>query len=69
MAVTFGCNLSSSVPATDPPRIHSMAQQAGRRGFGSIWLAERLVIPRNVLSISVRRQNRDAHVNDGRNPL
>jgi hypothetical protein len=32
MAVTFGCNLSSSLPATDPAALKSLAQQAETLG-------------------------------------
>ena len=48
MAVTFGCNLSSTLPATDPALLKDMAQQAEALGYDSAWFADHIVIPRNV---------------------
>jgi probable F420-dependent oxidoreductase len=50
MAVTFGCNLSSSLAATSPATLRAQAQRAEALGFDSIWFADHIAIPRNVRS-------------------
>ena len=48
MAVTFGCTLSGTLPATDPALLKAMAQQAEALGFDSVWFTDHIVIPRTV---------------------
>jgi probable F420-dependent oxidoreductase len=50
MAVTFGCVLSSAIngPNASPEAVRTLAQQAEAAGFDSIWIADHVVIPRQV---------------------
>ena len=47
---TFGVSLPVGVAATNPSELRSLAQQAERCGFDSVWFTDHIVIPRNVQS-------------------
>lgn len=52
MALTFGCVLSQAIfgPAAGPVAVRTLAQSAEALGFDTVWLADHIVIPRNVSS-------------------
>src|SRR5439155_16678019 len=52
LAITFGCVLTSTMSGrfASPEAIRSMAQQAEALGFDSVWVADHIVVPRQVAS-------------------
>lgn len=52
MAITFGCILTPAIagPLASPDAIRGLAQQAEVLGFHSVWLADHIVVPRQVTS-------------------
>ena len=52
MPVTFGCVLSQAIygPSAGPDAIRTLGQRAEALGFHTLWLADHIVIPRQVQS-------------------
>jgi probable F420-dependent oxidoreductase len=52
MALTFGCVLSQAIfgPTAGPEAVRTLAQRAETSGFHAVWLADHIVIPRQVSS-------------------
>ena len=52
MPLTFGCVLSQAIygPTAGPVAIRMLAQSAETLGFDTVWLADHIVIPRQVRS-------------------
>jgi probable F420-dependent oxidoreductase len=52
VALTFGCVLTPAMsgPLASPDAIRSLAQQAEALGFESVWVADHIVVPRQVTS-------------------
>ena len=48
MAVTFGTSLPSRGPMASPENMKSLAQQAERLGFDSVWVSDHIILPREV---------------------
>ena len=50
MATTFGCSLPSRGPMSSPEALRSLAQDAERMGFDSVWVSDHIILPRQVES-------------------